>query len=892
LNDLGTTSMLRGDGRARLLGACLVVALCWPLSAVAQAPDQGSALERAQQAQVAAWQLQMAGKVTEAIPAAQRAVSLWEALAAEHASDLVDSLITLGTLQLRGERYPEAAQTLRRALVMLERQPESDRLATVLNNFGHFQLSTGNALEAEYMFRRALDVLRRLPGPHAREIAATTNALAEVLRRRGDLKGAEDLARRALAITEGDRQAEPTELATRLNNLASVLKSTGAYAEAEALLRRSLDLIKRAVPAGDPKIAQGMANLSVVLLARERFADAEENAMRALELFTAARYTGQEIIDAADVLVFCFWANDDIFNALRFHGLVAQDHERTMARILTMGTRAQKAEYVDGARSELDVAVSMHLHSAPNNALAARAALTEVLSFKGRVLDAGASDLRRILASDQGAIRKRLARILEARRKFAAFILEETPEERATTEHQQYKTELSLQSYVLERSLNEVLSTRWPPPPPVTVDAVAATLTPNSALIELCVFWPVNPRKPGNPKPDDAHYAAYVLLPGAEIAAIDLGPISAIDPLVARAHTAFSTNGAAYEPAARALYAKLMRPLLPLLKGATGIFFSPDGQLNLLPVAALIDDQNQFLLRRFRFTYLDTGRELLHLAQRAAPRSGPVVYAAPDYGAGPTPTLAPGGRASSLPSRMRFDPLPGTLEEAKSLTGVLKLPPGALRTGNAASETSLVALHGPSVLHLATHGFLRGNAGSAPGETRGAEVVTPQPAQGQTASAASAGVFDDPLLWSGIALAGANDQAGQLDDGVVTALELAGMDLWGTQLVTLSACETGLGSVHAGDGVYGLRRALVLAGAETQLTTLWKVADAETAAFMADYYRRLERGEGRSEALRRAQLALVGKHPFYWAAFTISGDPTPLHGAPEAAPVSPAAPSH
>ena len=118
------------------------------------------------------------------------------------------------------------------------------------------------------------------------------------------------------------------------------------------------------------------------------------------------------------------------------------------------------------------------------------------------------------------------------------------------------------------------------------------------------------------------------------------------------------------------------------------------------------------------------------------------------------------------------------------------------------------------------------------------------------------------------------------EDGVLTALEAAGLDLWGTQLVVLSACETGLGDVHTGEGVYSLRRAVVLAGAESQVISLWKVDDEATKDLMVDYYRRLMAGEGRAEALRQAQLAMLHSRarnqPFYWASFISSGAWTSL----------------
>ena len=129
---------------------------------------------------------------------------------------------------------------------------------------------------------------------------------------------------------------------------------------------------------------------------------------------------------------------------------------------------------------------------------------------------------------------------------------------------------------------------------------------------------------------------------------------------------------------------------------------------------------------------------------------------------------------------------------------------------------------------------------------------------------------------AGLAMAGANVSP----DGIVSARELASYDWWGTQLVVLSACETGVGAVPSGEGVYGMRRALVLAGAESQVVSLWSVSDSSTRELMRAFYAELARGTGRAEALRRAKLQLLRQpqfsHPYYWSAFIPAGDWTPL----------------
>ena len=141
---------------------------------------------------------------------------------------------------------------------------------------------------------------------------------------------------------------------------------------------------------------------------------------------------------------------------------------------------------------------------------------------------------------------------------------------------------------------------------------------------------------------------------------------------------------------------------------------------------------------------------------------------------------------------------------------------------------------------------------------------------------------ENPLLRSWLFFAGANDGGSDENDGTLTALEAAQLDLWGTKLVVLSACETGVGEAKTGDGVYGLRRALVLAGSEAQLMSLWSVSDRATRELMVEYYTRLKAGEGRSDALRRVQLKMLKdpkrRHPFYWASFIQSGEWANLAG--------------
>jgi CHAT domain-containing protein len=307
-----------------------------------------------------------------------------------------------------------------------------------------------------------------------------------------------------------------------------------------------------------------------------------------------------------------------------------------------------------------------------------------------------------------------------------------------------------------------------------------------------------------------------------------------------------------------------------------------------------------------------------------------VVAADPDFNlTGGLEALAPAGtgrRSRDLDgSHFHFPRLPATRVEGERVARLLGV---SLLAGGDALECQLKALRSPRILHLATHGFFLPDQ-KFDSNRFGRNLVLPDPGTPPGGNRLVGPGMEDPMLRSGLALAGANTflQGGCLppeaEDGLLTAADVAGLDLLDTELVVLSACDTGLGEVHAGEGVFGLRRAFVAAGARTLVMSLWKVPDLATAFLMDRLYGNLlDRGLDRDLALREAQKATrdvtVGQlraewlsdaaidrlaagdagarraleelarqpdghrpfeHPFYWGAFICQGDTAPLPGA-------------
>jgi len=239
---------------------------------------------------------------------------------------------------------------------------------------------------------------------------------------------------------------------------------------------------------------------------------------------------------------------------------------------------------------------------------------------------------------------------------------------------------------------------------------------------------------------------------------------------------------------------------------------------------------------------------------------------------------------------VRFGPLPESKAEIDEIAKLWGRPEQVvLLEGEDAGERSVKELlPGKRVAHFATHGFfLDGRCGGAARVDGAVErgiggIATgaPPPAAARPAAREPA----NPLLLSGLALAGANlrSEAGpEEEDGILTAEEIASLDLSGVDWVVLSACDTGIGDVRSGEGVFGLRRAFQVAGAGTLIMSLWPVEDRSARGWMTSLYEgRFRRNLETAEAVREASLCALhslrtqgrSTHPFYWAAFVAAGD--------------------
>jgi CHAT domain-containing protein len=341
-------------------------------------------------------------------------------------------------------------------------------------------------------------------------------------------------------------------------------------------------------------------------------------------------------------------------------------------------------------------------------------------------------------------------------------------------------------------------------------------------------------------------------------------------------------------------------PLLPHLSSAARVFVVPDGALHLVSFAALPTTASRYLVETGPLIhYLSTERDLLPSEAGGLARGGLLALGGPAFDES---SLAPVASQESFRGTrsacsdfqsMRFDPLPASLKEVDDVValwnqahgagtevaqrGSAEPSPDTIRlTGAAASESAFKAkAAGRRVLHLATHGFFLGG--------RCASALDPS-ARSTSAAAPAKIARENPLLLSGLILAGANLRnvaAPDQEDGVLTAEEVAALNLSGVEWTVLSGCDTGVGEVRVGEGVFGLRRAFQVAGVKTVIMSLWPVEDQATHQWMTALYAgRLMKKLSTADAVREASLAVLRQrrakgfstHPFHWAGFVGGGD--------------------
>ncbi|MFZ1025595.1 MAG: CHAT domain-containing protein, partial [Limnoraphis robusta] len=728
----------------------------------------------------------------------------------------------------------------------------------------------------------------------------------------GRYSQAEPLLIQALEMYQKLLGDEHPDVANSLNSLAALYTSQGRYSQAEPLLIQALEMYQKLLGDEHPDVANSLNNLAELYSSQGRYSEAETLLIQATEMFQ--KLLGEVHPDVAlslNNLARLYTSQGDTTGAINFLSRGLEVEEQNLNVLLATGSERQKQDSMTKVLGTTYYAVSLHLKDAPNNTEAARLALTTILRRKARILDVMTNDLQ-LLRENITPENQQLLSQFEAVQSQRANLLYNPPQDLPPEQFRQLMNGLAAEAEKLEAELSLRSAEFRVETQAVEIENIKQFIPEDGVLVELILYAPFDAKANTN-RWGELRYAAYILAADGQVNWVDLGEAEPIDKKVRLFRRDLREKSASVKHSARELDEVVMRPIREMLGDKTHILISPDGQLNLIPFAALVDENNEYLVRNYLFTYLSTGRDLLRLQLNAPSRQDPVMLANPNYdepgdvtgvqlasnppfpvgeGLGERSNSFPVGEGlgrggeSGMRSNQRstdlatltFSPLEGTQLEADTILPLI--PNLQLFTGSQATENLLYKLQAPQILHLATHGFFLEDIDCIPTTgTRSTPDATiifiPHPDFLPDCKPTPRNT-ENPLLRSGLALAGFNVRQSGEEDGVLTASEVTRLRLYGTKLVVLSACETGLGSLANGEGVYGLRRAFVKSGAESQLMSLWQVDDYGTSELISLYYQRIKRGEGRSIAMRQIQLDLLEEplyeHPFYWASFIFTGD--------------------
>jgi CHAT domain-containing protein/tetratricopeptide (TPR) repeat protein len=789
---------------------------------------------------------------------------------------LANILLTRGDLRAAGTALERAGEIY----ATLDMDDQSV-MGPLWNGLGLIAQNLGDYPEAVRRFEMALAVTEQTHGPDQPELTYFLNNLGLAAQLAGNQAKAREALERSLRISQEKLGTEHDRTANTAYYLAKFELRQNNLAAAEALLVPSSSRLRRLLGSEHPQVAAAFGDLARLYELDGRFAAAEAVMDTALSLPGAAAnpalHTSLEIIQARLQLRQGRFAEGCAL-ALQADQAAAEQFRLVVQTLDENVSRRFGAVRVNG----LSIALTGLLDSESPGDLVDQA-WNQVILSRGMLLDELATRRRLARQSHDPETHQLFREMFTARSRLADMYVrgpgDRSPEsyaqalDNARQDKRTAEAEFATHSVEFRTTREDQL---------VGLDQVRQALPLEAGLVAFQAFPKIGPAG------EEPWYCAFVLAQGM-VQVFDLGPAAVIDQLIADWRGDVVEAWVPAGPLAEAMVAAnreigtrlrelVWSPFSPLLDDLATVLIVPDGDLHLLPLSALPAAEGGYLLERGpALHYL--GREKDVVRPPAPSGTGLLALGAPSFDAPLAPISAPllaqADLADELPgvfrgssagcdqlATMRFTPLPATRQECLDIAALAGGQATILTEERATESAFKEDRSQPRIIHLATHGFFLG-------------ADCPD---------TSAGFSEDPLLLAGLALAGANQRTASRpteEDGILTAEEIALLDLTGVEWAVLSACDTGLGLLQPGEGVYGLQRAFASAGVRTVVMSLWPIEDQATRQWMSGLYgARLGQDLTTVTAIRQAALEVLenrrksglSEHPFWWAGFVASGD--------------------
>jgi CHAT domain-containing protein/tetratricopeptide (TPR) repeat protein len=823
-----------------------------------------------------------------------------------HAATVLQNLAVLSE---NGGDYASAIGHRRKSLAIKQEKLGSEHadIATIMMELASSLVSIGQQEEAATFNLKALDICIKEFGSDGLE---TAEALVEVCQdcvNLGDYKNARSFGAKALKIQEASLERTHPDLARTYSMLGILESRLEDFEAARTYFEKSLTIYRSVKGNDHPMVGQVLIHLGQVLRLEGKFESAVAVFQQSASILERSRGASHP-----DVAVPCYGIAESAFLMQDFPtAFAACDQARRITRqhfasVLPYLPEKEILTFID----DEDTLRFAEIMSASQLLLGddkiAELSATWALNHKG---------MAQVALADQNRMLSRITDPKQAKQRDALQRSRQQLAQLSLVSSEGFDaTKIKGQREILTRTIDALVreltlgqATTNSESPWVEMNDLRRSLAQDTYAIQFIRFDRYLFQ--GETDWGPAHYLAWSIPPAGldKVRMFDLGPAEPIDQLVdairkdiAMASGPKGTIGndgeekvtSQIQSRMSALGKKIFSPIAPYVRPAKHLVLSPDGALWLTPWAALpAENGTQYLIEKLALSFAVSPRELGRAKSTTNKIQPPIIFANPKFDLAPesvwnsirdvlqskAPDKLDRERSFKPASIHRFAnvlPLPNTAIEAELISPSLERYTGLAPQrflDQYALETVVKTVSKPSVLAFGTHGFFLEDA------TRNVA--------GNKSKENKANQADDrnPLLRCGLLLAGCKDSnagtgtAG--DDGVLTGMEIVGLQLEGTELVVLSACETAVGSVRNGEGVASLCQAFQLAGANSVVATLWTVPDRDTALLINKFMEELAAGKSKPEALRAAQIDRIQKrrerygaaHPYFWSAVTISG---------------------
>jgi len=839
------------------------------------------------------------GQYQKALALSNEALSIVEKTENKECVGYGTIINNLGLIYRYLGQYREALSFSKESLLVTEKTlgKEHPDYGMRLNNLAEIYSELGQSERALPLFEEALTITKESLGEeHVQYIVLLSN-LARLYQQMGQYQKALSLDQRALLITEKTLGKEHLFYGRRLLGVAGSYQLLEQYEEASSSYKEALIILEKTIGKQHPDYLVSLNNYASLYQSMGNYEKAysmyREFILRAKE--TMGKNHPEYILGFSN-LAMMYQGTQQYDKALPLYLEVNEIVINRVKKSLLFLSENEKEEYYETKGFYFEGLNSFALQYNSNSDSIVKHVYNNTLTNKGILLRSTLSMKNAVLSSGDTALINRYDDWLILKKEISKlYSLEKSKrfEDPAVLEEKANKIESELvRQSTTFRDYQKLQETDW--------EDVRNSLKQGEAAIEFINFNYYDKRWT-----DSIYYCALVLRKdydhpkmiylfeekqlndiissssagnSAQLVSQLYGQTRGVSVLGAATSTAFGDS----------LYSMIWQPLNSMLQGVESVYYSPSGLLHNISFSAIPVNDSTLLMDRYNLSLMSTTADIVFNKEPDFNNAIAAVYGGITYDLTPEEMEATTQKYRDKDDNLfaytrgwfyndtlrggGWSYLNGTLTEAEEVSETLADYDFrvATYTGAKANEESFKALSGkksPEIIHLATHGFFFPD----PKQQKRRDNLMFQQMGDNTYY-----IADNPLMRSGLLFAGANtiwsggEIPGELEDGVLTAYEVSNMNLFNTKLVTLSACETGLGDIKGSEGVYGLQRSFKMAGVDYLIMSLWQVPDKETQEFMSLFYKNLTSGQPIAKAFRNTQKVMRQKYePFYWAGFVL-----------------------